>query len=59
MNRSTLVRLADALEDLMTETGRGETADDREVWWTCRPLWVLVQRLLRRNKEGKDDGTQD
>ena len=47
MNRSNLIRLADALENVMTETGRGFTADDRAVWWTCRPLWALVQRLLK------------
>ena len=48
MKRETIVRVADALEDLMCETGRGETRDDRDVWWTCRPLWILLQRLLRR-----------
>lgn len=48
MNRKTLIRVADALEDLMTETGRGETKDDRSVWWACRPLWILLQKLLRK-----------
>lgn len=48
MNRKTLIRLADALEDAMTETGRGSTAEDRALWWAARPLWILLQRLLRR-----------
>lgn len=48
MKRMTLIRVADALEDLMCETGRGETADDRAVWWTSKPLWELIQCLLRR-----------
>ena len=47
MNRNTLIRLADALEDAMTETGRGSTAEDRAIWWAARPLWILLQRLLR------------
>lgn len=47
MRRDTLIRLADALEDLMCETGKGATANDRAVWWACRTLWVLIQRLLR------------
>lgn len=48
MNRNTLVRLADVLEDAMCETGRGSTADDRAIWWAARPLWILLQRILRR-----------
>ena len=48
MKRRTLLRVADALEDLMCETGRGATEDDRKVWWTARPLWELLQRLLRK-----------
>lgn len=48
MNRSTIVRVCDALEDLMCETGRGTTAEDRAVWWACKPLWVLLQEILRR-----------
>ena len=48
MTRQTLIRAADALEDLMCETGKGETADERAVWWACRPLWILLQQILRR-----------
>ena len=47
MTRKTLIRLADALEDAMCETGRGTTANDRAVWWACKPLFEIVQRLLR------------
>jgi hypothetical protein len=47
MKRKTLVRVADAVEDLMIETGRGATKDDRAVWWACRPLWILLQRILK------------
>ena len=50
MNRNTLIRLADALEDAMTETGRGSTAEDRAIWWACKPLWEIVQRILRGTK---------
>lgn len=32
MTRDALLRLADALEDAMIETGRGATARDRELW---------------------------
>lgn len=47
MNRDALIRLADALEDVMCETGRGSTAEDRALWWAARPLWMLVQRMLK------------
>ena len=47
MRRSTLILLADALEDAMIETGRGSTEEDRAVWWTCKPLWELLQKILR------------
>ncbi len=48
MKRSTVIRAADAIEDLMTETGRGATLEDRHVWWVCKPLWHLLQDILRR-----------
>jgi len=51
MTRNTLIRLADALEDAMCETGRGTTAQDRALWWACKPLWVLLQKLLREWKQ--------
>lgn len=47
MSRDTLIRFADALEDLMCEVGRGETARDRKLWALCRPLWVEVQIILK------------
>jgi hypothetical protein len=47
MNRKTLIRLADAIEDAMCETGRGSTAEDRALWWAAKPLWILIQKLLR------------
>lgn len=47
MKRETLVRAADALEDLMIETGRGATQSDREIWWAVRALWIILQEELR------------
>ena len=53
MTRETMIRLTDALEDAMCETGKGTTATDRAVWWACKPLWVLLQRILREWSETK------
>lgn len=55
MTSDTLLRLADALEDVMCETGRGATARDRKLWAACYPLWVLVQAIFRKERCHKDD----
>ena len=47
MRRETLVRAADAIEDLMIETGRGATPSHRAIWWAARALWILLQGELR------------
>ena len=50
MRRSTLMKVAVALEDLMCETGEGKTAGDRKIWATCHHLWILIQQVLRRGE---------
>ncbi len=58
IKRNTLVRLADVLEDAMGETGRGSTAEDRALWWACKPLWALVQKMLRRTTNDRNHQDQ-
>lgn len=55
MTRKTLIHAADAIEDVMIETGRGSTAEDRAVWWACLPLWRLLQKLLREDRDAEID----
>ena len=56
INRKTLIRVADSLEDLMVECGKGETRDDREVYWSCRAFWIVIQNLLKKiDKIGERD----
>lgn len=55
MSRDALLRLADALEDVMCETGRGATEADRKLWAACYPLWVLVQAIFRKERCHKND----
>ena len=47
MKRETLIRAADAIEDLMSETAFKETIEERAIWWACLPLWKALQKLLR------------
>ena len=55
MRRETLIRAADAIEDLMSETAFKETIEERAIWWACLPLWDALRMLLRKcSKENKD-----
>lgn len=54
MNRETLIKTADSLEDLMCETGKGTTEIDRKVWWLCKPLWLLLQDILKHKRYVND-----
>ena len=49
--RELLVRVADVVEDLMIATGKGTTKTDRELWWACKPLWLLLQRELKKGSD--------
>ena len=51
MNRDVLIRTAEALEDLMTETAFRQTIEERALWWACVPLWCGIQKLLREWRE--------
>jgi len=55
IQRETLIKAADALEDLMCECGDGKTATRRKLWAACYPLWVLVQAIFRKERCHKDD----
>lgn len=56
MNRNVLIRLADALEDAMIETGHRETEAQRRLWWDCFPLWFTLREILRgKLDEGRTD----
>lgn len=48
-----LIRLAEALEDVMTAAAEERTVEGAKLWAACRPAWLLVQRLLR---EARRDG---
>ena len=56
MRRETLIRTADAIEDLMSETAFRKTITERAIWWACLPLWRALQKLLREADNAENRG---
>lgn len=55
MKRSSVVKVTEALENLLCETGNCETKDDVLVYRAGKAMWVVLQKVLRWNKSRFED----
>lgn len=54
VDRPTLIKLAEVLEETMIKTDKCETKVDQIIWYYCRTLWIHLQSILR-NMKRKDE----
>lgn len=46
--RAAVIQALEAIENLMIITGDKRTAQDKAIWCACYPLWMLLQREVRK-----------
>ena len=46
--RTATVEALEALENLMIQTGDKKTPQEKAIWRSCYPLWVTLQKEVRR-----------